>query len=147
MFVLPDLPYPYDALEPVMSDRTLRFHHDKHHAAYVKTLNELIETAGKSRDTLEQVIVEASTSEDRKLFNNAAQAWNHSFFWAAMSPERAHPTGELASAINSDFGDLDRLRGLSSAKASVTSAPAGSGWRPTAADPCGYARHTTPMTP
>jgi superoxide dismutase, Fe-Mn family len=110
MFVLPDLPYGYDALSPVISDRTLHFHHDKHHAAYVKTTNELLEAAGKTPQTLEQVILEASKASDRKLFNNAAQAWNHSFFWAAMSPTREQPDGDLAKAIDSAFGGLDKLK-------------------------------------
>ena len=110
MFVLPDLPYGYDALSPVISDRTLHFHHDKHHAAYVKTTNELLEAAGKTPQTLEQVIQEASKAGDHKLFNNAAQAWNHSFFWAGMSPGREQPEGGLATAIDSAFGGLDKLK-------------------------------------
>ena len=85
MYALPELPYPYDALEPIMSPRTLRFHHDKHHAGYVKTLNELLGVAGNAAETLEAVILDASTTSNRKLFNNAAQVWNHSFFWLAMS--------------------------------------------------------------
>jgi Fe-Mn family superoxide dismutase len=125
MFVLPDLPYPYDALAPVMSDRTLHFHHDKHHAAYVKTTNELLEAAGQSPGALEQVILETSKAGNHKLFNNAAQAWNHTFFWAAMSPQREHPTGELAAAIDSAFGGLEQLK-----QAFVTEGVGhfGSGW-------------------
>jgi Fe-Mn family superoxide dismutase len=125
MFALPDLPFAYDALEPVISARTMHFHHDKHHAAYVKTLNELIEAAGKTPVTLEQVILEASKAGDRKLFNNAAQAWNHSLFWAAMSARREQPPGELAAAIVSAFGDLAGLK-----KAFVTEGVGhfGSGW-------------------
>lgn len=110
MFALPELPYAYDALEPVMSDRTLHFHHDKHHAAYVKTLNELLRTAGKSPETLESIILEASKSGDRKLFNNAAQAWNHSFFWESMTAQRERPSSELAAAIDSAFGGLSGLK-------------------------------------
>jgi Fe-Mn family superoxide dismutase len=110
MFVLPDLPYAYDALEPVISDRTMHFHHDKHHAAYVKTLNELLEKAGKSASTLEEVIQQASKAGEHKLFNNAAQAWNHAFFWAAMAPARQQPAGELEAAIKSAFGDLASLK-------------------------------------
>ena len=110
MFLLPELPYPYAALEPVISDRTLHFHHDKHHAAYIKTLNDLLEKAGKPPTALEDVIREASKSGDKKLFNNAAQAWNHSFFWAAMSPGREHPEGELDTAIKAGFGGLAGCR-------------------------------------
>jgi Fe-Mn family superoxide dismutase len=125
MFVLPDLPYPYDALSPVISDRTMRFHHDKHHATYVKTLNELLEAAHRSPRTLEEVILEAVQAGDKKLFNNAAQAWNHSFFWAAMTPELEQPEGDLAAAINDAFGELADLK-----KAFVAEGVAhfGSGW-------------------
>jgi Fe-Mn family superoxide dismutase len=108
MFELPDLPYPYEALAPVMSDRTLRFHHDKHHAAYVKTTNELLE--GSSPQSLEEVIRQARASGNTKLFNNAAQAWNHSFFWVAMRPVAEQPPSELASAIGGAFGDLGGLK-------------------------------------
>ncbi|HEY3800311.1 MAG TPA: superoxide dismutase [Caulobacteraceae bacterium] len=109
MFVLPDLPYAYDALKPVISDRTLRFHHDKHHAAYVKTTNELLE--GKPvPDSLESVIQQARASQTKKLFNNAAQAWNHGFFWVAMTDKRETPNGALADAIAKAFGDLKGLR-------------------------------------
>jgi Fe-Mn family superoxide dismutase len=125
MFTLPDLPYGYDALEPVMSDRTLRFHHDKHHAGYIKTLNDLLEAAGAAARSLEAVILDASKSVDQKLFNSAAQAWNHSFFWAAMSARRQAPTGELASAIDRAFGDL---AGLKTAFVGEGSGHFGSGW-------------------
>jgi len=110
VFTLPDLPYAYDALDPVLSDRTLRFHHDKHHANYVKTMNELQEAAGKSPQTLEAVIREAARSGDNKLFNNAAQAWNHSFFWVAMSPRKETPGDALGAAIDETFGGLAGLK-------------------------------------
>jgi len=127
MFALPELPYAYDALEPVMSDRTLHFHHDKHHAAYVKTTNELLQKAGASPRSLESVILEASKSGDKKLFNNAAQAWNHSFFWESMSARREQPTGELAAAIDSAFGGVSGLKRLSWRKARAISDRAGCG--------------------
>jgi Fe-Mn family superoxide dismutase len=110
MFKLPDLPYAYDALQPTLSDKTLRFHHDKHHATYVKTLNELLDKAGKSVSSLEEVIIEAARGGDKKLFNNAAQAWNHTFFWTAMTPRKAAPAGELFDAISQSFGGLDKLK-------------------------------------
>ncbi len=110
MFKLPDLPYAYDALSPAISDKTLHVHHDKHHAAYINTLNELLQKAGASPSSLEEVIIEAARVGDKKLFNNAAQAWNHTFFWTAMTPRKAAPTGELSDAINRAFGDLDKLR-------------------------------------
>jgi Fe-Mn family superoxide dismutase len=110
MFTLPKLPYGYDALEPVISERTLHFHYDKHHAAYVKTTNELLEKAGKTPATLEQVIIEASKAGEKKLFNNAAQAWNHTFFWSCMTPHRQRPAGDLAAAIDATFASLDSLK-------------------------------------
>ncbi len=110
MFPLPDLPYGYDALAPVISDKTLHFHHDKHHAAYVKTLNELLATAGKSVGSLESVIKESAEGEQAKLYNNAAQAWNHAFFWNAMSPQRQEPRTAVAEAIEKAFGGLGGLR-------------------------------------
>ncbi len=125
MFTLPDLPYGYDALEPVISERTLHFHHDKHHATYFKTLNELLEKAGKAPRTLEEVIVEASKASEKKLFNNAAQAWNHTFFWASMTPGREQPAGDLAGAIDAAFGGLD---GLKTAFVSEGAGHFGSGW-------------------
>ncbi len=125
MFILPALPYAYDALQPVISDRTLRFHHDKHHATYVKTTNELLEKSGKSADTLESVVIDASLAGEHELFNNAAQAWNHAFFWTAMSPQRQSPGGDLAEAIDGVFGDLAQLK-----QAFVTEGAKhfGSGW-------------------
>jgi Fe-Mn family superoxide dismutase len=125
MFTLPKLPYGYEALEPVISERTLHFHYDKHHATYVKTLNELLEKAGKTPATLEQTIVEASKAGDKKLFNNAAQAWNHTFFWSSMTPHRERPPGDLAKAIDAAFTGLDGLK-----KAFVTEGAGhfGSGW-------------------
>lgn len=125
MFVLPDLPYAQDALEPVMSGRTLRFHHGKHHATYVKTLNELLAPEDKVPESLEAIIRQAAKSANHKLFNNAAQAWNHSFFWVAMSPKRERPDTGLAAATDKAFGGLPELK-----KAFVTAGAEhfGSGW-------------------
>ena len=125
MFTLPDLPYDYNALEPVISERTMRFHHDKHHAGYVATLNRLLSEAGETPTTLESVIRGALKSDDKKLFNNAGQAWNHSFFWDAMTPRREAPTGDLAAAIDSAFGTLD---GLKAAFVAEGVGHFGSGW-------------------
>ena len=111
MFILPELPYAADALEPVVSGRTLGFHHGKHHKAYVDTLNRLLAEVGESPATLEAVVRDtAGDPAKAKLFNNAAQAWNHGFFWACMSPGRQAPAGDLAGAIDRDFGGLDGLR-------------------------------------
>ena len=125
MFTLPDLPYAYDALAPVMSDRTLHFHHDKHHATYVKTLNELLDAAGKAPASLEEVIIASSKAGEAKLYNNAAQAWNHAFFWVAMTPEAKKPEGDLAAAIEASFGGLAKLRETFVAEGG---AHFGSGW-------------------
>ena len=111
MFPLPDLPYPYDALAPAMSERTLRFHHDKHHKAYVTKLNQLLDAARERAATLEEVVRKAAAEgkPSAVLFNNAAQAWNHGFFWQCMTPRRGEPSGTLATAIGDDFGDIGKL--------------------------------------
>lgn len=125
MFALPDLPYAYSALSPIISECTLHFHHDKHHAAYVRALNACLEALRDTPQTLEDVITQAARSGNRKLFNNAAQAWNHSFFWVAMSPQIGQPEGELASAIEAAFGTFD---GLKRAFVSEGVGHFGSGW-------------------
>lgn len=125
MIPLPDLPYAYDALEPVISAETMRLHHDKHHATYVKTANELLAKAGGAAKDLETVVRESARSGDRKLFDAAAQAWNHAFLWVAMSPGRKCPTGEFAVALAQAFGDL---AGLKTAFIAEGAAHFGSGW-------------------
>lgn len=107
MFELPDLPYPYDALQPAISDRTMHVHHDKHHAKYVDTLNGLLKDAAPK--SMEAVISEAE-GKAPKVFNNAAQSWNHAFFWLSMTPKAGAPAGDLASAIEKGFGGLDKLK-------------------------------------
>ena len=105
-FTLPPLPYSLDALAPHLSRTTLELHHGKHHQKYVDTLNDLVD--GKSNDDLEAVILGA---DDRKVFNNAAQHWNHSFYWQGMTPDGGgQPSGELAEAIERDFGSFDAFR-------------------------------------
>jgi Fe-Mn family superoxide dismutase len=104
-YTLPDLPYAYEALEPIVSANTLHFHHDKHHAAYVTALNGLLN--GDDKGSLEEVI---KTAVPGKVFNNAAQAWNHAFFWDAMSPTKTAPGAELTAAITEAFGDLAALK-------------------------------------
>lgn len=111
MFVLPELPYAADALEPVISARTLGYHHGKHHKAYVDTLNTLLGEAGSAPSSLEAVIREThDTPVQRKLFNNAAQAWNHAFFWDSMAPAATQPGADLAEAVCAAFGDHHGLR-------------------------------------
>ncbi len=109
-FQLPDLPFAKDALAPHMSAETLEFHHGKHHATYVKKTNELIE--GKSDlagASLVELVRKASQSGEKKLFNNSAQLWNHSFFWQCLSPETQQPSGRLAQLIDDGFGGIDPM--------------------------------------
>jgi len=110
MIILPELPYAYDALAPVISAETMRFHHDKHHATYVKTANELLAKSGETPKDLETIVLDAHRAGNQKLFNQAAQAWNHGFFWTSMSPDRQSPDGELTAAIASAFGDMAGLK-------------------------------------
>ncbi|MDB5445736.1 MAG: Superoxide dismutase [Phenylobacterium sp.] len=110
MITLPELPYPYDALSPTMSADTMHTHHDKHHAKYVETANELVAENGLKVRTLEEIVAEAERRGLKKLFNNAAQAWNHAFFWDCMTPARRDPQGELMGAIDQAFGGLSGLK-------------------------------------
>jgi Fe-Mn family superoxide dismutase len=110
-FQLPDLPYAKSALEPHMSAETLEFHHGKHHKAYVTKTNELIEQSSNlSGATLLDVVRDAKSSGNAKLFNNSAQLWNHSFFWQCLAPAQGQqPTGKLAHLIDDAFGNADSL--------------------------------------
>src|SRR6185369_16564608 len=110
MFILPKLPYAYDALEPAMSADTLHTHHDKHHRTYVEKTNELAAKAGLDGRALEDVVREAQRKGDAKLFHNAAQAWNHAFFWECMTPENAQPSSALKSAIGHAFGGIEAFK-------------------------------------
>ena len=111
MYVLPELPYAPDALAPFVSADTLNTHHGKHHQAYVDKTNELAPTAGLAGRPLEEVVREASRRGEKKLFNNAAQAWNHAFFWQCMRPPGGgQPGGDLLRAINESFDDLGALK-------------------------------------
>ena len=110
MFTLPKLPYDYAALEPTLSADTLHTHHDKHHRTYVEKTNELAAKAGLDGRALEDVVREAQRKGDAKLFHNAAQAWNHAFFWQCMTPKTAAPSGALKAAIDKAFGNLDAFK-------------------------------------
>ncbi len=125
MFILPDLDYAPDALAPIISKRTLEIHHGRHHAAYVKTANDLLAGTGGASDSLETVIAKARDAGQAKLFNAAAQAWNHAFFWRSMTPRSEAPRGELMEAIDTTFGGLESLR---SALIGEGVAHFGSGW-------------------
>ena len=123
-FTLPDLPYAKDALAPYLSQETLEYHHDKHHNAYVTNLNGLIEGTDHAGKSLEEIILAA----DGPLFNNAAQVWNHTFYWNCMKPGGGgSPSGELAKAIDAAFGSLDDFKKELSA-AAVGQFGAGWGW-------------------
>ncbi len=103
------LPYAETALAPAISADTLAVHHGKHHKAYVDKTNAAIKGTDLADKSLE-AIVAAARSDDQKLFNNAAQAWNHGFYWHSLSPAKTRPTGELAAAIDRDFGSLEKLK-------------------------------------
>ena len=123
-----ELPYAYDALEPYISAETLHFHHDKHYAGYVAKLAELTEGTRYAAMPLEEIVL----GSDGAIFNNAAQAWNHVFFFEQLSPKaKHHPSGMLRRAIDEEFGSLDELkRRMTTAATSLF----GSGWVWLAAD-------------
>jgi superoxide dismutase, Fe-Mn family len=110
-FELPPLPFPTNALEPYTSAKTLEFHHGKHHQTYVKTLNELIEGTPLERQSLEEIIKATYKDESKeKVFNNAAQVWNHNFFWNCLKPNGGGmPTGDVADALKREFGDVHKF--------------------------------------
>jgi Fe-Mn family superoxide dismutase len=120
-YELPSLPYAEDALAPVISAETLRFHHGKHHKKYVDTMNQLLRESPVQARTLEEV-VKASSG---KLFNNAAQAWNHTFFWQCLSPKGGEPSSALRGMIEKDFNSLDHFK---ADLAKAASGQFGSGW-------------------
>jgi len=104
-FDLPALPYPEDALAPVISAETLALHHGKHQRKYVDTMNQLLQKEPVRGKTLEDVV----RASKGKLFNNAAQAWNHTFYWSSLSPKKLRPSAALARRIDSDFGSYERF--------------------------------------
>lgn len=111
-FVQEPLPYDTSALEPHMSAKTFEFHYGKHHAAYVTNLNNLTKDTPMADMSIEEV-VKASFGDPSKagVFNNAAQVWNHTFFWKSMKPNGGgKPTGELAEKINAAFGSFDKFK-------------------------------------
>jgi Fe-Mn family superoxide dismutase len=107
-FELMPLPYDQDALAPAISAETLGFHHDKHHKAYIDKTNAAIEGTDNAGKSLEEVIA-AARGSSQGLFNNAAQSWNHGFYWHSLSPSGASPSGDLASKIDAAFGSRDAL--------------------------------------
>ena len=120
---LPDLPYAHNALEPYISAETLEFHHDKHHQAYVTNLNNLIEGTEFADKSLEDIVTSAPAGG---LFNNAAQVWNHTFYFNCLGPNAGgEPTGKVADAINATFGSFADFKEKFSASAVGNF---GSGW-------------------
>ena len=123
---LPPLPFADTALDPVISAQTLEYHHGKHHRTYVETLAKLVKDTAFADATLETIIM-ATHADAAKVavFNNAAQTWNHNFYWDSLSPERQEPTGDLATAIIKAFESVEAMQGE---LAKVTTAQFGTGW-------------------
>lgn len=121
-FTLPALPFSVDALEPHLTRENLELHHGKHHQAYVTNLNKLLEGKPDASGALEDIIL----SGDGAVFNNAAQVWNHTFYWNSMKPGGGgEPTGELGTAITRDFGSFARFK---EEFATAAATQFGSGW-------------------
>lgn len=121
-FAAKELPYGYDALAPQISEETLHYHHDKHYTGYVNKLNELIVDTPYADQPLEDIILSA----DGPIFNNAAQAWNHEFYFEQLAPEpQSEPSGALLAAINKAF---DSFEGLKAAMDKASVGLFGSGW-------------------
>jgi Fe-Mn family superoxide dismutase len=119
---LPELPYALDALAPTISKETLEFHYGKHHQTYVTNLNNLIKGTEFENASLEEIVKKSSGG----IFNNAAQVWNHTFYWFGLSPNGGgEPTGALADAINAKWGSFDEFKKAFNAVAAGTF---GSGW-------------------
>ena len=129
MFTLPPLPYAENALEPVISANTLSFHYGKHHKAYVDNLNKLASGTQYESMPLEQVIRDTAGKADKVgVFNNAAQVWNHTFFWNCLrNGAGGKPTGRIAQMIDSDLGGYDNFK-KEFANACVTQFGSGWGW-------------------
>ena len=121
-FTLPALPYAKEALAPHISAETLEYHHGKHHKAYVDNLNKLIEGTPDAGKSLDAIIA----SSEGKVFNNAAQIWNHTFYWNSMRPGGGgQPTGALGDAIKRDFGSVEAF---ATAFSNAAAGQFGSGW-------------------
>jgi superoxide dismutase, Fe-Mn family len=127
LHVLPPLPYAENALDPVISARTIGFHYGKHHQGYVETLNKLIAGTPLETLSLEKLIAETAGKADKTaIFNNAAQTWNHNFYWSSLRPKGGgEPPAALKQRIEASFGTLDACK-KELAKAATTEF--GSGW-------------------
>jgi len=121
-FVIPPLPYPKDALRPVISAMALDVHYEKHHKGYLQKLRELIEGTPQERSSLEELV----RNSDGEVFENAAQVWNHTFFWRCMSPKGGGaPSQKLLDLVEASFGSVEKFRSDFSAAAMKRF---GSGW-------------------
>jgi Fe-Mn family superoxide dismutase len=124
----PPLPFADSALEPVISAETIGFHYGKHHKGYFDTLNKLVAGTDHAAATLEEIILATHDDPSKTtIFNNAAQCWNHNFYWNSLSPTAQKPSGALADAITRDFGSLEALE-TALADASVKQFGTGWGW-------------------
>jgi Fe-Mn family superoxide dismutase len=125
-FTLASLPYAENALEPVISANTMGFHYGKHHKGYVDKLNALVAGTDYAAMPLADIVKASYEDPAREaIFNNAAQAWNHAFFWSSLSPKGGKPEGDLAGAIDRAFGGLDKFKDTFAA---AGAAQFGSGW-------------------
>jgi Fe-Mn family superoxide dismutase len=127
-FTLAPLPWDEKALAPVISANTIAFHYHKHHQTYVDTLNKLVEKTKFADMKLEEIVratASAADDKEKKIFNNAAQVWNHDFYWRSLTPSKTEPGGKLASAIARDFGEVSSLI---AALAEAGQNQFGSGW-------------------
>jgi Fe-Mn family superoxide dismutase len=129
MFTLPPLPWAENALDPVISANTISFHYGKHHKTYVDNLNNLVKGTEYESAPLEKIINETAGKADKAgLFNNAAQVWNHTFYWNGLRPGGGgRPTGSVAQAIDAAFGSFDNFR-KELAATSVSQFGSGWGW-------------------
>ncbi|VCU71310.1 Superoxide dismutase [Fe] [Pigmentiphaga humi] len=118
---LPQLPYAQDALAPTLSKETLEYHYGKHHQTYVTNLNNLIKGTEFENAPLEDIVKKSSGG----IYNNAAQHWNHSFYWNCLTPKSTPPAGKLADAINAKWGSFDAFKDTFSKQAAANF---GSGW-------------------
>ncbi|MFP4382264.1 MAG: superoxide dismutase [Candidatus Sumerlaeia bacterium] len=124
---LPALPWAENALEPYISARTISFHYGKHHAGYVKKTNNFVAGTKFEGKSLQEIIKKTAGKDDMtSIFNNAAQVWNHTFYWNSMKPDGGgEPTGELVSRIKKDFGSFEKMK---KALADAAGSRFGSGW-------------------
>lgn len=123
-FELPPLPYEIEALAPYISGKTLQFHYGKHHRKYVDETNRLTAGTEYANSSLEDIIVR-SHQRDQKLFNNAAQAWNHTFFWNCMTPDQGQLPSSVSQALSKAFGGVDEFKSKFSEEGKTLF---GSGW-------------------